>query len=241
MEKKILTRLMLSVLLWSLALIAAGRITTHFTSLAATDVAFPEWVSFVTGLIAELIVCARIVVGYSGLTQCVYHPLSSAGTGRRTALPGMLALVLILSFTDYLARFVIDFASGSILGTEMLAAVWLLMQYLYEAVFIVMSMLLILLTAGKYRAAETEHSRRRYDPAAAVRVSVLLTLLSRVILEIVSIVQFVSTYTDITSAETASMIGSVVRVIVIYGGGALLIGEFFTDLFSPRTESPAEA
>lgn len=240
MEKKNNTRLLITVLGWSLALIAAGRICTQFTALAATDVAFPEWVSFVTGLIAELIVCARIVVGYSGLAQCAYHPAVAPDGKRRTALPGMLTLVLVLSFTDYLARFIIDYVTGSILGSEALAVIWLLLQFLYEGFFIVMSMLLILLQEGKYRSAETARSRTRHSPAAAVRCSVLLTLLSRLILEAVSIVQFVTTYTGITSAETASMIGSVIRILVIYGGGALILGEFFTDFLRVSPQSAEE-
>lgn len=237
MEKKNNTRLFVSVLIWSLALILAGRITTHFTSLAATDIAIPEWVSFVSGLIAELIVCARIVVGYSGLAQCAYHPAVTAEGKRRTALPGMLTLVLVLSFIDYMARFVIDFASGSILGSEMLAVIWLLLQFLYEGVFIVMSMLLILLRANRYRTAETARTRTHFSPVSAVRVSVLLTLLSRLILEAVSIIQFVMTYTGITSAEVASMFGSVIRIIVIYGGGALILAEFFTEHLSVSSQS----
>jgi len=240
MDKKNNSRLLLTVLLTSLALIAAGRVCTQFTSLAATDIAIPEWVSFVTGMIAELIVCARIVVGYSGLALCAYHPDVMPSGKRCSALPGMLTLVLVLSFTDYLARFVIDFASGSILGSEALAIIWLLLQFLYEGVFIVLSMLLILLQAGNYRTAETSRTRARHNPASAVRYSILLTLLSRIILEVISIVQFISTYTNITSAETASMIGSIIRIVVIYGGGAMILGEFFTDRLSPKQKSDAQ-
>ena len=151
-----------------------------------------------------------------------------------------IVVSVVLSFTDYLARFIIDYVTGSILGSEALAVIWLLLQFLYEGVFIVMSMLLILLQAGKYRSAETARSRTRHSPAAAVRCSVLLTLLSRLILEAVSIVQFVTTYTGITSAETASMIGSVIRILVIYGGGALILGEFFTDFLRVSPQSAEE-
>ena len=232
MEKNKTVRLFLTVLIGSLILIVLGRISTQFTAIAATDVAFPQWVSFVTSLLSQLIVCARIVLGYAGMAACAYAVRIGDNGKKISGLPKMLALVLVLSFADYLARFVIDFASGSLMGTEILAALWLTLQYLYEAVFIVLAMLIILVQAGKHASAETSRSRERSSPAAAVRYAVLLTMLSRVILELVSIIEFVTTYTGITSAEKASMIGSLIRVIVIYGGGALILGEVFTDHLS---------
>ena len=104
-----------------------------------------------------------------------------------------------------------------------------------------MSMLLILLRANRYRTAETARTRTQCSPVSAVRVSVLLTLLSRLILEAVSIIQFVMTYTGITSAEVASMFGSVIRIVVIYGGGALILAEFFTDHLSVSSKSEENA
>lgn len=230
MEKKNKLRLFLTVLAGSLLCILLGRLSTQFASTAATDVAFPEWVAFVMSLLSQLIVAARLVLGYAGMTACAYtaHP---GQNGRKiTHLPRMLTLVLAMSFADYLARFLIDFISGSITGTEIVAVIWLLLQFFYEAVFIVLSMIIIMLLAGRHSYANTVRGRERTSPAAAVRYSVLLTLLAHIALEIVSIIEFVTTYTDITSAETASMIGSVVRILVIYGGGSLLLGELFADL-----------
>lgn len=237
MVKKNDTRLLLTVLCWSAALIVLGRVSTQFTSVAATDVAFPEWVSFVSSLLSQLIVCARIVVGYAGMTAAAYTSSADETGKRRYALPGVLTLVLVLSFTDYLARFVIDYASGSIRGAEPLALIWLGLQFLYEGIFIVLSMLIILLQAGKFNASESSRGRERHSPPAAVRCSVLLTLLSRLVLEIVSIIEFVTTYSDITSAETAAMIGGVIQAVVIYGGGALILGEVFTDLMFKEPEN----
>ncbi len=240
MNKKNNIRLFLTVLGISLALIAMGRVSTQFTAVASTDVAFPEWVAFVFSLISELIVCARIVMGCAGLAQCAYHPTQSADGKKRTALPAMLTMVIALSLTDYLARFFIDYITGAITGTESLAVIWLLLQFLYEAVFLVMSMLLILLQEGKFAAAQTARSRERHSSAAAVRCSVLLILLSRVVLEVVSIIEFVTTYSDITTSEIASMIGSIIKILVIYGGGAMILGEIFTDLLKKSHESPAD-
>lgn len=240
MNKKNNARLLLTVLLWSLALIVMGRVSTQFTAIASTDVAFPEWIAFVSSLVSELIVCARMVIGCAGLAQCAYHPIQSAENKKKTALPAMLILVLAMAFTDYLARFLIDFFTGSIAGSESLAVIWLFFQFLYEGVFIVMAMLLILLQANKYNAAETARSGDRHSPSIAVRLSVLLILISRVVLEVISIVDFVTTYSDITTTETASMIGAVIKILVIYGGSAMILGEIFTDMLEKTTEQSAE-
>ena len=241
MNKNSSTRLFLTVLAASLGLIVMGRVSTQFTAIASTDIAFPEWVSFVFAIVSELIVCARIVMGCAGLAQCAYHPAVTPDGRKHTALAPMLTMVLALSLADYLARFLVDFLTGAVTGMEGLAMIWLLMQFLYEAVFIVMSMLLILLQARKFAAAETARSRERHSPAAAVRCAVLLILLSRVVLEAASIIEFVSTYSDITAAETASMIGSVIKILVIYGGGALILGELFTDLLQKSPENAPES
>lgn len=238
MEKKNTTKLFLRVLAISAVLIVLGRVSTQFTSIAATDVAFPDWVSFVFSLLSELIVCARIVIGYAGMAHCAYFTRYSDSGRPKSALPGMLTLVLTLSFADYLARFLIDFIGGSITGAEGVALIWLSLQFLYEAIFIVLSMLIITVQANRYASAETSRSRARHDPAAAVRYSVLLTLLSRIVLEVVSIAEFVMTYTDITASETASMIGSVIKIIVIYGGGALILSDIFTDLLGKKSDDP---
>lgn len=224
--------LFLRVLVLSLIFIVLGRVSTQFTAVAATDVAFPEWVSFVFSIVSELIVCARIVIGYAGMTHCAY---GSSGETAKSALPGMTVLVLALSLADYLARFVIDLAGGSITGAEGVALIWLGLQFLYEGIFIVLSMLIITVQKNKYTIAETSRSRARHNPQTAVRYSVLLTLVSRLALEIVSIIEFVTTYTGITAAETASMIGSVIKIIVIYGGGALILAEFFTDFLTKNS------
>jgi len=169
MNKNSNTRLFLTVLAASLGLIVMGRVSTQFTAIASTDIAFPEWVSFVFAIVSELIVCARIVMGCAGLAQCAYHPTVTPDGRKHTALAPMLTMVLALSLADYLARFLVDFLTGAVTGMEGLALIWLLMQFLYEAVFIVMSMLLILLQARKFAAAETARSRERHSPAAAVR------------------------------------------------------------------------
>lgn len=236
MKNQSRTGLFVRVLVFSLIFIVLGRISTQFTAVAATDVAFPEWVSFVFSLLSELIVCARIVVGYAGMAHGAYSLRHEDGGKVKSALPGMTALVLVLSFTDCLARFVIDYASGSITGAETVALIWLGLQFVYEGIFIILSMLIITVQQSRYELAETSRSRARHSAEAAVRYSVLLTLVSRIVLEIVSIVEFVTTYAGITPAETASMIGSVIRIIVIYGGGALILGEFFTDFLAKKPD-----
>ncbi|MBQ8187712.1 MAG: hypothetical protein IJ037_12710 [Clostridia bacterium] len=230
------TGLFVRVLVFSLIFIVLGRVSTQFTSVAATDVAFPDWVPFVFSLVSELIVCARIVIGYAGMAHGAYFTRHDDGGRVKSALPGMTVLVLVLSFADYLARFVIDFASGSITGAEGVALIWLGLQFVYEGIFIVLSMLIITVQRSKHDLAETSRARARHTPHAAVRYCVILTLVSRVVLEIASIIEFVTTYTGITSAETASMIGSVIKIIVIYGGGALILGEVFTDFLAAKQD-----
>jgi hypothetical protein len=62
-------------------------------------------------------------------------------------------------------------------------------------------------------------------------------MLSRLALEVWYLIDFLLAHTDITAGETASIVGTFLKVIVIYGGIAVLIGEWYTELLKKRNAS----
>ncbi len=213
-----------------LALVILGRSVSYFHTVAATDIAYAAWVSSALSYLAELLVCARTVTAIAGITYAVYHPQTQSG-GKYLAAAGIVALL------DYAARFTIDFVTGAIAEAEILAVTWLLLQFLYEMLFITLAYVVAGWMRKKLTAAESRQQKEKYSVNRACMVSLLLVLLSRLAMEIWYLIDFMIAYTDITATETASIVGSFLKVIVIYGGAALLAGEWYTELLKKRNGS----
>ena len=212
-----------------LALVVLGRGVSSFHTVAATDIAFAAWVSSALSYLAELLVCARTVSAIAGITWAVYR---NQGSRKFLAAAAVLALI------DYAARFVIDFATSAIVGAEVLAASWLLLQFLFEMLFVFLSYLIAGAMRKKLQTAETRRQAEMYTVNRSCAASVLLVMLSRLALEIWYLIDFMLAYTDITAAETAAIVGSFLKVLVIYGGAAILFGEWYTELLKKLEKAP---
>ncbi len=212
-----------------LALVVLGRGVSSFHTVAATDIAFDAWVSSALSYLAELLVCARTVAAIAGITWAVYR---NQGSGK------FLAAAAVIALLDYAARFVIDFASSAIVGAEVLAASWLLLQFLFEMLFVVLAYLIAGAMRKKLQTAETRRQAERYTVNRSCTVSLLLVMVSRLMLEVWYLIDFMLAYTDITAAETAAIVGSFLKVLVIYGGAAVLFGEWYTELLKKLDKAP---
>ena len=212
-----------------LALVVLGRGVSYFHTIAATDISFALWVSSALSYLAELLVCARTVAAVAGITYAVYR---DRGAGK------YLGAAAGIAFLDYAARFLIDFATSAIVGAEILAASWLLMQFLFEMLFVVLAYAIARAMRKKMQAAETGLQAEKYTVNRSCAASLLLVMASRLVLEIWYLIDFMLAYTDITAAETASIIGSFLKVIVIYGGAAVLLGEWYTELLKKTDAVP---
>ncbi len=206
-----------------LVLVVLGRSVSYFHTVTATDISYTAWVPSALSYLAELLVCARTVIAIAGITYAVYRPQTQSG-GKFLAAAGLTALL------DYGARFMIDYVTKAIVDAEIFAAVWLLLQFLFEMIFIALSYAVASAMQKKFTAAESSLQAERYTVSRACAVSVLLVLLSRLGMEVWYLVDFMLAYTDITATETASIVGSFLKVIVIYGGAAILFGEGYTEL-----------
>lgn len=213
-----------------LALVLLGRGVSYFHTIAATDIAYAAWVSSVLSYCAEILVCARTVIAIAGITYGVYHPQTQSG-GKFLAAAAVTALV------DYAARFTIDCVTGAIADAEIFAAAWLLLQFLFEMLFVALSYVIAGWMRKKSAASDTRGAAEKYSVNRSCAVSVLLVMLSRLALEVWYLIDFLLAYTDITAGETASIVGTFLKVIVIYGGTAVLIGEWYTELLKKRNAS----
>ncbi|MGN1346753.1 MAG: hypothetical protein ACI4V1_08200 [Eubacteriales bacterium] len=205
-----------------LLLVLLGRGVSYFNTAAATDIAYAAWVSPALSYLAELLVCARMSLAIAGITCAVYRP-EKRGSG------AFLAAAAVLSFADYAARFLIDLVTDAIVGAEVLAVTWLLLQFLYEMLFLLLSYVIAGVCKKKHGAAEGKRQAQKYSAGRSCAWSLLLVMLSHLVLELWYFIDFITTYTDITSTEIASIIGSFLKIIVIYGGAALLLGEWYVD------------
>ena len=213
--------------LFMLVLALLGRGVSYINTAASTDITYADWIPAALSYLGELLVCARTVLGIAGITFAMYF------FGKPAALR-FLAGAAGAALVDYAARFVIDLATKAITEVELLAASWLFMQFLFEMVFVVLSYFVAGWMKAKMERAEVRRQAEKYTVNRACTVSLLLVMLSRIALEVWYLVDFLRTYTNITATETASIVGVFLKVIVIYGGAAVLLGEWYTEVLKKR-------
>lgn len=215
-----------------------GRLASYFQSVSATDIAYADWVSTLTAYLGEVIVSARTAISFSAIAAAAYYLDKSCV---RLSIVFAAAAALM----DYAARFLIDWFSGSLDGTQTLALVWLLLQYAYELIFIALAVLIVVMMKKKALAADSRRTAEKFSCIRAIRYALVLVLLSHVALEAYYLVDFLLSYTNITNTEIASMIGQFLKIFVIYGGLALLFAEgmhawFVKVLFAPAEDTVTE-
>ncbi|MBQ4350227.1 MAG: hypothetical protein II768_03135 [Clostridia bacterium] len=196
-----------------LLLAAAGRTVSYLSAAAASDIACPAWLASLADYGAELIAALRVAVSLGALAAFAYQ-------GRRMTLP--VILCLLAAFLDYAARYVIDAVSGNLGDYGTIAVLWLLGEFLYEAVFLFAGLWVILAVRKRYRAAENPRKRAKYTALRAAAYAVLPYAVSRILAEIWYLVDFLLTYSGVTSTEIASIVGSFLRIAVIYGAFGML-------------------
>lgn len=213
--------------LFMLVLVFLGRGVSYINTAASTDISYADWVPAALSYLGELLVCARTVFGIAGIVFAVYF------FGKPTALR-FLAGTAGIALIDYSARFGIDLATKAIAEVEILAASWLFLQFLFEMLFVVLSYVIAGMMKEKRKRSESRRQAEKFTVNRACTVSLLLVLLSRLALEVWYLVDFLLAYTNITATETASMVGAFLKVIVIYGGAAVLLGEWYTERLKKR-------
>lgn len=216
--KKQKSKFCLLTVLFLLGTIVLGRLSSYFQTISATDIAYADWVSDLMSYIGEIIVTLRTVISFSAVSYAAYYL-------DKSSLRWSVAFSAGAAFLDYAARFLIDYLSGSLNGTEMLALIWLLLQYVYELIFIVLAVLIILMMKRKAQSAENRRTAEKFSCIHAIRYALLLVMLSHVALEAYYLVDFLLSYTNITNTEIASIIGQFLKIFVIYGSIALLFAE----------------
>ena len=208
-----------------LAIAVVGRVVSYLYSITATDIAFEDWVPSTLSYAIEIITAARVSLSYSMVIYAVYR---SEKNGKE------LALVGLITFLDFGARYVIDLSNNSISGSETAALIWVLLQLIYELIFIALAYLLGRIMLPKFTSALESGNRRaasKFAPAKTVRSAILLYTASRVLSEIIYLIDFLTTYSDITSAEIASVIGSFMKIFIIYGAAAIIFAEIYRGMF----------
>ncbi len=197
-------------LLLSLLLILPGRLSAYFYSVTATDISYSDGIVWLLGNAVDLFVCLRLAVGFAAIVFARYR------FGKKALLLTAL-LALFASFADYLTRFLIDYLSGAVADMVTLSLIWVGIQFLSETVFLALGALTASHFASRHALAESDRGRQKFSPNRAVIVSALLLCCAYFLMEGINVVDFVTTYSDITGPEIASMVGEFLRIAVVYG------------------------
>ncbi len=191
-----------------LVLICAARAISYLCTLSSTDITFPEWVETVTSYLSEILDAVRRAVSYAAVVCAVY-----TGSGIITTVS-----VSLLTLSDLAVRFFIDYFGNAISGTEIVAALWLGADFLYEVIFIILACILSRLVQLKFMSADDRRKKNKFSSEKALLYSVVLYCISRLAFELIYLIDFLLSYVNITNTEIASIVGSFLKIIVIYGG-----------------------
>ncbi len=195
-----------------LTLTVLSRGMGYIYSTMATDVAYSELSVSIMGILVELLTILRTVTGYAAL-------LYGMTRWDRDAIrngPPVLLTILCLDAADYFSRYLVDSATHSITNMETAAALWLLIQFGYSTVLLLVSFWL------GCRLLHPKNGREPKDLDTLLTVSVACLLGSRLVLELYYLIDFVTTYSNITTGEISSIIGQFLYTLVLYGGAAWL-------------------
>ena len=225
------SRFFLTYFIIILTLIAAGRAVSYLCTLSSTNIAFPEWVESVTSYLSEILDAARRAVSYCAIVCAAF-----CGFGVRTTVS-----VSLLTLLDFAARLVIDLVTSAVSGTEVVALIWLGANFLYELVFLILACIVSRIVKLKLNAEENERKKCRHTPEKALLYSVGLYCASRLVSEIFYLVDFLLSYVNITNTEIASIVGSFLEILAVYGGISYIVGYAVLPLFLKAQNVGADA
>jgi len=206
-------------ILLMLTLLARGM--GYIYSIAATDVIYTDLTVSVFGLLTDVLVIARTAAGYG---MILYAMGRWEGTGTYRCGGTVAGLVILMDAADSLSRFAVDMLTSSIVGREALALTWLLVQLCGSTVLVMLCWCTGRLLIRKGKSA-----------VYAMAWSILYLLAGHLLLNGYYVAEFLMTYSDITRAETLSILGELLYTAVLYGGAAgglgllslVLLGQWF--------------
>ncbi|MBQ8641723.1 MAG: hypothetical protein IJ480_05840 [Clostridia bacterium] len=189
----------------------------YIYSTMATDIAYSDLAVSIMGILVEALTILRTMTGYCAILYAMYRWENNSPVRYRCG--GAVTLtVLLCDGLDCFSRYLVDSATSSITDVEILAALWLLLQFCYSTILVMLcwctGRILFHPAAGK-------------QPCSMDRVLTQCTLYllgTRLALEIYYLADFLATYSDITPSEISSITGQFLYTIVLYGGAAWGIG-----------------
>lgn len=205
-----------------LILIVAGRAMSYLCTLSSTNIAFPAWVEPLSSYLATIIDSIRRSISYSAVVFAVFAYKNSSRT---------LVSVSLLTLLDFAVRYLIDLLTSAIEGTELLTAIWLGTNYIYELVFIILAFIVARIIKMKHDSTDNTRKKRRYSVENAAIIASVMYCISRVVSELLYLIDFLVSYVDITNTEIASIVGSFLEIFVIYGGVSCIAAYIVLPIF----------
>ena len=195
----------------------------YIYSTMATDIAYGEVAVSVMGILVEGLTILRTVAGYCGILYAMWR-WERDGACRYRCGGAVTLTVLLCDGIDCFSRYLVDSITSSITDMEVVAALWLAMQFCYSTVMVV-----LVWCTGKF-LFHPAAGKVRSGMERAVTRAVVYLFGSRILLEVYYLVDFLTTYSDVTAAEVSSIAGQFLYTAVLYGGAAWGIGMGLTAL-----------
>ena len=195
----------------------------YIYSTMATDIAYGEVAVSIMGVLVEGLTILRTMAGYCGILYAMWR-WERDGEGRYRCGGAVTLTVLLCDGIDCFSRYLVDSATSSITDMEVVAALWLALQFLYSTVLVV-----LVWCTGKF-LFHPAAGKVRSGIGRAVTQAVVYLLGTRIVLEVYYLADFLTTYSDVTAAEVSSIVGQFLYTAVLYGGVAWGIGMGLTAL-----------
>ncbi len=216
MKKKTTFTPFLLILL--LVLAAVSRTLAYGCTVVSTDIAYPAWVEGVLSYGVDIFESVRLTLIFVSISYAVFAGRSAAS---------VVAVGLVSSQADYAARFFIDYFTGAISDSESFALVWVGLNFALEAVFVALSYIMARIMLHKRDGGErAEYSYRRKGKitwGTAGLCSTALYLAARLLGEIYYLIDFLTSYVNITSGEIASIVSAFLRIFIVWGGVPVIV------------------
>ncbi len=202
---------------------AVSRALAYGCTVVSTDIAYPAWVEGVLSYAVDIFEAVRITLIFVAVSFAVFTGKNRAST---------VAVSLVSSFADYAARFFIDYFTGAIAESEALALVWVGLNFLLEAVFVGLSYILAQIMVVKNADPDgrlkkiNSYTYRQMDKVTWARSALYSTgiyLGVRILGEVYYLIDFLTSYVNITSGEIASIVGAFLRIVIIWGGVPVIV------------------
>ena len=185
----------------------------YIYSTMATDIAYSEVTVSIMGILVEGLTILRTAAGYCGILYAMWRWERDGDVRYRCG--GVVTLtVLLCDGIDCFSRYLVDSATSSITDMEVMAMLWLTLQFCYSTIMVV-----LVWCTGKF-LFHPSAGKSRSSIGRAVTQAVLYQLAARILLEVYYLADFLMAYSDVTAAEVSSIVGQFLYTAVLYGGAA---------------------